>query len=371
MVEEHPAARAWTDAPETGRRLVELAFCSLILAWQSIGALKRHAFATDFHYAFWPAARHVLQGVSPYPEVLDFSRVPFIYPAASAVLLTPFALIPRLAADVVFTLVLCGSVVLALRLCGVRDWRCYGVAFLWAPVYSGIQAGNLSLLLALALAAVWRFREHRVAAPAIAAVMVATKVFFWPVVVWLAVRRGLRTATLSISIAAVITLASWSIIDFAGFGAYPDLMRTVTRVEAPISYSFVALELKVGLGLLLATFISTAVGVALLIVAARVQGDEDGRRSFVLTICALLLCSPVVWLHYYAFFVVAIALLRPKFGPLWLAPLLLWPCPMMSTSTWWPVVPLVVFGSAVAWAMRRNVRTPVPAPVPAAISATR
>jgi hypothetical protein len=83
----------------------------------------------------------------------------------------------------------------------------------------------------------------------------------------------------------------------------------------------------------------------LVVAAVLARRDRDGRRSFALTIAAIVLCSPVVWLHYYALLVVAVALLTPELGPAWFAPLLLWPCPvMLFAPTFWPLAPLVVFG---------------------------
>jgi len=349
-------ASRWSDPPERGRRVLELGFCSAILLWVfAADVVRRDAFATDFHYAFWPAARHVLEGTSPYASVIDFGRLPFVYPAPAAVLLSPFGLLPRSVADILFTLLLAAAAILALRICRVRDWRCYGVALLWAPVFSAVQAANITLLLALGLAVLWKVRDRALAAAAVAALLVAVKIFLWPIIVWLAVRRGVRSAALSVLLTVAITISSWSVIGFAGFGEYPHLVRLVERLEAPKSYSLVALGLKLGLGHTAATIAALTAGAVVLAIAALVaRREQDGRLSFALAIAATILCSPVVWLHYYALLLVPFALLRPRFGPLWLLPLLLWPCPvMLSTATWWPLAPLLVFGSAIAIAAGR------------------
>jgi len=349
-------ASRWSDPPERGRRVLELGFCSAILLWVfAADVVRRDAFATDFHYAFWPAARHVLEGTSPYASVIDFGRLPFVYPAPAAVLLSPFGLLPRSVADILFTLLLAAAAILALRICRVRDWRCYGVALLWAPVFSAVQAANITLLLALGLAVLWKVRDRALAAAAVAALLVAVKIFLWPIIVWLAVRRGVRSAALSVLLTVAITISSWSVIGLAGFGEYPHLVRLVERLEAPKSYSLVALGLKLGLGHTAATIAALTAGAVVLAIAALVaRREQDGRLSFALAIAATILCSPVVWLHYYALLLVPFALLRPRFGPLWLLPLLLWPCPvMLSTATWWPLAPLLVFGSAIAIAAGR------------------
>jgi Glycosyltransferase family 87 len=338
-------ARRWSRHPENGRRLVECGFCGIILAWLLVKVVREDAFATDFRYAFWPAGRHVLSGTSPFPHVIDFDRLPFVYPAPAAVVFAPFAVLPRPAAEAVFTLLLGAAVVLALRLCRVRDPRCYVLAFLWAPVFSALQTANLTLVLAVGLAAVWRLERRPLAAAAVAACLVALKVFLWPIVVWLVVRRGLRSGVESVLIAVAVLAASWWTIGFAGLRDYPHLMSLISRVEGPRSYSLAALGMRLDLGHALATALALALGLAVLAAAALLaRRDADGRRSFALIVVAILLCTPVIWLHYFALLLVAVAVLRPRLSAVWFFPLLLWPCPvMLHGPTFWPLAPLLVF----------------------------
>jgi hypothetical protein len=44
-------------------------------------------------------------------------------------------------------------------------------------------------------------------------------------------------------------------------------------------------------------------------------------RGFILAIAAALAFSPIVWLHYFAFLLVPIALVRPRLSLLWFLPL--------------------------------------------------
>ena len=242
------SAEGSTERPERGRTLVEAGFCATILLWLLFRVVRDGAFATDFRYAFWPAGRHVLDGTSPFSHVIDFYRLPFVYPAPAALLFAPFGALPRPLAEALFTALLAAALVLTLRLCRVRDPRCYVLAFLWAPVFSALQTANLTLLLALGLAALWRLERRALPTAVVAACLVALKIFLWPVIVWLAVRRGVRTALTSVLLTAAITLASWGVIGFAGFRDYPHLMRLISREEAPRSYSLVALIMRLGLG---------------------------------------------------------------------------------------------------------------------------
>jgi hypothetical protein len=353
-------AQGRTEGPEVHRTFVEAGFCATILLWLLVRVVRDGAFATDFRYAFWPAGRHVLNGTSPFPHVIDFDRLPFVYPAPAALLFAPFAALPRPFADALFTALLAAALVLTLRLCRLRDPRCYVLAFLWAPVFSALQTANLTLLLALGLAAVWRLERKPFLAAAVAAVLIALKVFLWPVLIWLAVRRGVRTAAAAIVMTIALTVVSWWAIGFAGFRQYPHLMQLINREEAPRSYSLAALGMRLGAGQTLATALAFGVALAILLLAVALAREGDGRRSFALTVAAIVLCSPVVWLHYFALLVVTVALLSPRLGPVWFMPLLLWPCPvMLFAPTFWPVAPLATFGCVIgATLIRRSTPSP-------------
>ena len=61
--------------------------------------------------------------------------------------LVPLTLLPG--PNIVFAAILIGSLPASLWFLGVRDWRCYGVVFLWPPVMSAVQTENVTLLLLL------------------------------------------------------------------------------------------------------------------------------------------------------------------------------------------------------------------------------
>ena len=84
----------------------------------------------------------------------------FVYPAPAALLMVPFALLPFKVSATIFALILVASIPLALRLVGVRDWRCYGLALVTAPVANAVNVDAVSPLLLLGLALVWRYRDR-------------------------------------------------------------------------------------------------------------------------------------------------------------------------------------------------------------------
>jgi alpha-1,2-mannosyltransferase len=131
----------------------------------------------------------------------------------------------------IYTAILVASLAVGLRLLGVRDWRCYGVALLSMPVYTALSVGTLTPLLFLGTAAAWRYRDRKwVAASAVAGV-VLIKIFLWPLILWLVLSRRRAAALLSVALGAAASVASWWIIGFAGFAEFPGLLRTLSRVE--------------------------------------------------------------------------------------------------------------------------------------------
>src|SRR5262249_26998467 len=137
-------------------------------------------FGIDLRQAFLPAAHRVLHGDSPFPapDSPDVAaRTAYVYPPATALVLAPVSWLPSGAVAVVVTILLALAVVGTLRLLGVVDPFCYAAAFLWGPVLAGLQTANLTLLLGLALAAFWRWRDDRARAGIALAASLAPKVF--------------------------------------------------------------------------------------------------------------------------------------------------------------------------------------------------
>ena len=279
---------------------------------------------TDFENAFYPSAKAILQGASPYPTPDDpqlAAGTEYVYPPLTALASIPFTAVSVEAAAFLIMALLVGAVVAILWFLGIRDWRCYGVALIWPPVLSAVQTGNVTLLLALGAALVWRFRDYPRIAGASLGVTLAAKLFLWPLVLWLGFTRRLTTAAIAIAVGFVILLVSWAVIGFAGIGAYPELLRRVSELEEAEGYTVYALALDLGSteGLARALWIGLAVATVAGIGVLVRRGDE--RRAFALVIAAALACSPIVWLHYFALLLVLVAVAEPRLGPAWFVPL--------------------------------------------------
>jgi hypothetical protein len=347
------SAERWTHAARQVGTHVLLISPPVAVAWVIVAGLRKSAMAFDFHQAYLPAAHAVLAGDSPYPAATVAALTPrtaFVYPPLTAYLATPFTVLPPVVADAVASALAVACVVAILKLLGVLDWRCYAMAFLWVPTYSAIQTANVTLLLAVGLALIWRLRNRAVAVALIAGSLIALKLFLWPVLIWLVATRRFRGAGAGVLVGAILILGPWAAIGFAGLAGYPHLLSVMSRVERSTGYTIPAL-LSGGLSWRTAEVVGIAVGAAALAAMAWL-GRRDERRSFALAIAATLLLTPVFSLNYFVFLLVVLALLTPRFSWAWALPLLFWLSPQVGNGdTWQTAAALAVASGTFALAM--------------------
>jgi hypothetical protein len=339
--------RAFAQPWEIGSFIWVPAIVVAYAFWQS---LRAHTPLDDFGI-FRTAAKAVLHGKSPYvvadPHALaHFDK--FVYPPSAALFFSPFAELPlRLGSVVMLVLGLVCSLA-ALRLLDVRDWRCYGVAAMSAPVVNSLALGAVTPFLLLGTAATWRYRDRPAIAGPVAAVTAVMKLFLWPLGLWLLITRRLRAAVACVVVAAVVVIGGWATIGFAGLRSYPHLLHVLAQVEQGVSYSPVAL---LGLSGTPATLLSLAlVGLTVLAVGLGARGADGDRRSFTIAIVGSLVATPVLWLHYFAFLLIPLALYRPRLSGLWFVPLALWltPASHANGSPWKITLALAVLVVVVA-----------------------
>ena len=270
-------------------------------------------FAIDFHQTFLPAANKLAAGHSPYPA--------YGYPPLVAFALVPLTFVPSPA--LVFTIVLALSVPGALWLLGVRDWRCYGAAFLWAPVYHGLQTANVTILLLLAAACCWRYRDLPRSVAVSGGLGIAAKLISWPLLVWCAATRRLSAAVGAAAVAVIVTLGLWASIGFSGLLDFPKNTNTLQKQVSPGSYTLKAVAIDAGLPAVVGTALSAILVLAVLALCIIYGRRGDDRRSFSFAVLACIVASPIVWLHSFVFLLAPVALYRPRFSAIWLLPVVL------------------------------------------------
>lgn len=297
-----------------------------LLSYLFVDGHREGLLAVDFVNAFLEGAEAITRGESPYPQLDDprfLGGLAYVYPPLVAIVTIPFTVLPVAAAEAAFIALLASAVVATLWVLDVRDWRCYGAAFLWGPVVAGLLSGNITLLLGLGAALAWRFRDGRGGAVA-NGVTLAAKLFFWPLLLWLAATGRRAALAWSLVVAATVTVVTWGALGFVDIERYPGLLRALSELEAPAGYTPYALSLDLGVGEGPARVISIVVAASLLGAVVALARAGDDRRAFVVAVAASLACAPIVWLHYFAVLLVPVALTSKRLSVVWFIPMLLW-----------------------------------------------
>jgi hypothetical protein len=178
-------------------------------------------------------------------------------------------------------------------------------------VVMGVTYANVTIALVLASALVWRWRDRPALVGGLLGLVVAAKIFLWPLAIWLAVTRRWLCFGLSIAFAFAFTVIGWAAVGFDGLADYPALMRRHAAENDQDGASIAALGAQLGVSPNQA--FAAAAGLGALGIAAYMRRDD--LAAFAWAVMAAIFASPVVWAHYYALLVVPLALTAPAFGP--------------------------------------------------------
>ena len=272
--------------------------------------------ALDFHHELYRQAEAVVEGHDAYerPDADLSDRSNFLWPMAAVLPVVPLTTISPGAADWLATMLVLASLVAALLVLRVRDWRVYGIVLLWPSVIEAVQTANASLPLTLLVALAWRYRDRATIAGAARGYGVAVKLFLWPVVVWLALTGRRAAAAIATGVAAASLLL---LLPFTTIGDYVRLLRNLADTFQHEAYTPFALLTDFGLPDAAARTLTVALGLAVLGLAWR-------RRSLGLALAAALVLSPIVWRHFFTLLLVPLAVSRPRFDAVWLIPIGMW-----------------------------------------------
>jgi alpha-1,2-mannosyltransferase len=328
------------------------AACLLVVTLFAATGSERLAW--DFRTAYLPAAEAVLDGESPYEDPSSSAVTEgraYVYPPQLAFALAPFTVVSPNVAAVLGSLGAILALVGALAVVGVRDPLCYLALIVWAPTWNTLEMANVSALLALGLAFAWRYRARGLPLSLALGLVVSTKLFLWPLLLWTIVTRRVRAAALAIAVGLGVTCASWATLGFAGLTSYPDL---VSRLAADDSYSIVGVASQLGLGEPVSRVLMVVAGLFLLLACAS-SGRHDDYRAFTYSIAASLALTPVVWQHYLVLLAVPLAIARPRFSAIWLLPIILWVSPRSGNGDGLDtILPLIVTVLLVAFMVARS-----------------
>lgn len=294
-----------------------------VMCWFQVRPLRRYDLLV-----FLSAGKHVLSGASPYtglhdPRLYDGSA--FVYPWWTGVAFVPLSLLPVRAADLLWTTASIAAVVGACRLAGVRAAPAALVVLTAATTIRGLQVGSLNAFLLLGCVVAYKYRDRPRVVGTTLALVVGSKVFLFPLLVWLVVSR--RWAAVRF---CALVLGSLMAMSF--------LVGPIGPVDyAHLLTSLGAHEFAQGLSLhrLLAGLVSgpvaTTLGAAAATVVvgyAAVQRRRLGAGSdlllFTAGLVAALMLTPIVWSHYLVLLFAPVLLARPRLLWFLMASVLSW-----------------------------------------------
>ena len=320
------ARAARTIAP-----LVLFVLLPLVVAaaqWSDLSG-RFDTYGFDFRGTLWEPARAMLDGTSPYPHPDDPSILtgnPSVYPPLAILALVPLARVDFDVAYVLWSVLLIAAVAGAVRIVGLRDWRCYSLGLLSPPVVYGVFFGNITLLLLLPLALAWRRRRHAAQVGLAVAALVAVKPFLLPLTLWLALTRRWRATVVALVGGVALIVAPWAVIGFDGFRDYPRLVDRVESAYGPGTDSLPAALSWLATGHTARQVMCGVAALALVALAARLRRGPDGDlRVFAILIGVSVVATPMVWPHYVALLLVPLAIARPRVDATWFLPYALWP----------------------------------------------
>jgi hypothetical protein len=263
---------------------------------------------------FLRAGAAVADGRDPYPQPGTpevYSGFAFVYPYLMALPFVPLARLPHAGAETFIALSVL-AVLGGAGLAGARRWRTFALVLVASCTITGLQMGTLNALLFAGLAALWRYRDRPAAAGVLAALLVYSKLFLFPLPLWLLLTGRYRaTAFSAVALAALFGVGE--LVSPVGMTAYADMLGVLAREEAPDGLSLTGLLMNAGLGVTAATWLARSAAAALLAACwAGARRAADERLLFAGTVTAALVASPIVWSHYLLLLAVPLLVLAPE-----------------------------------------------------------
>ncbi|MEP7159345.1 MAG: glycosyltransferase family 87 protein [Chloroflexota bacterium] len=295
-------------------------------------------WAYDFH-AYYDAALRLIATGTPYQaETLSgpFRPGPFglyLYSPVPALIFVPLTSLGEQAAVIVWLAVRVGLLVAMCLLMPVsRALRLamLGIAGLSAPVLFDLNLGNVSLIVTFFAVVVWRHLDRPIGSVALAASLTMRPTMALIGGWWLL--RGLWRPVLWTAIGGIaIVLAT---LPFVGIERWLELLTVLRNVS---NVTGVRANIDLGSSVLLLggpawlAQVALYAGYAVAIGAVLYSLRRDRELSYVVTLMATLMLSPLLWDHYLTNLLVSAAFLASR-GRWWglILPLLCWSPPLLA-----------------------------------------
>ena len=322
-----PAARS------VNRSRIQWAHASWLVAPALVAiatiALVFRPLSPPYDLAVFRGAGHaLLHGLPVYPKVgmpTVYSGSAFVYPYFAAWAFAPLAFISLGLGAGLFFVFSAGAVTLAVLAVADRTQRWSAVLVLCASfTISGLQLGALSPLLFAGAIFLWKLRDRPLAFAALAAPVIACKLFLAPLLLWPLLAGRRRAFGYALGALAGLLAASF-VLSPLGPIKYQQLLSALSLHEARAGFGMVGALMNIGLPSLTAQAISIIAAIAVLglsLLGCRRTHDE--RVLFYGGIVASLVASPIVWSHYLVVLFAALLVARVQARWLLLAVLASW-----------------------------------------------
>ena len=292
------------DTPRLARTALPiiaiLVFCGVVGATVGVAG---DTLGFDF-LAYHQAATRLLAGGPVYDLSFESSGGfgLFYYPPTFVPLVLPFGLLSATTAVWAWTALLVGAFLIGVAVmpvsATVRWWIVLLAGLSWPFAYA-VKLGQVGPLLFLCFAIGWRWLDDPLRLGLSSALGAAIKLQPGLVFVWALLTARYRAVAVG-AVALVVLAAAATLL--AGVASWADFITLVRRVSDPITtaHNFTpgAIAYQLGLGADVATLIqwaSTILALVAVVVAARRAASE---ASYLVTLIASQLLSPILWDHY-------------------------------------------------------------------------
>jgi glycosyl transferase family 87 len=267
-------------------------------------AIAAGTFGFDF-LAYHGAAERVLHGERLYdPTVQQTGGFGlFYYPPPFVLAVLPFGLLPATAATWLWLTLSVAMLVGGIAILPVRPsmrWATLLLTGLSWPVAYALKLGQVGPLLFLLFAVGWRWLDRPIVVGASGALGAIVKIQPGLILVWALLTR--RFAAVAIGAAILIVAAVAATVVLGGFGVWTDYIALLGNVSDPITtpHNFTpgaaAYQAGVPTGVAATVQVVSSVLVVAVFLVAIARTAPDA--SFLVTVIASQLLSPVLWDHY-------------------------------------------------------------------------
>ena len=282
----------------------------------------------DFR-AYYQAVRRLLDGGPLY--VTDFAAIgPFglyLYPPTAILLVLPLALVTETTAVLAWTALMLAAFALGVAILPVsrtvRWWIVLLAGLSWPFAYA-IKLGQVGPLLFLTFAIGWRWLDDPRRLGTSAAIGTAVKLQPGLVFVWAALTGRWRAIVIGVVVLAGLAVVATLLAGPSSWSDFLSVVRTISgSITTPNNVTPGAVAYQAGLSTSAATAIQLASDVLAIVAVVVAARRATAEASYLVTVVASQLISPVLWNHY------AMVLLLPV-------------AYLLAAGRWWAIaIPLV------------------------------